>query len=79
MSDQKLWQVCIAGGIDVRAEIHPLHAAQDSGALYGAELQIPMADSMVLRELFVDERQLHLRSMQFFERIVEIFQPAADT
>ncbi len=56
-----------------RAAISRLHAQQDSGDLYSAELRITMNDHVVLRELFWDEKKLQMRSQQLFERIVETF------
>ena len=66
MSEQQLWMSRIAEGIEVRAVILHLHAQQDSGALFSAELRITKNDRLLLREWFFDERKLYARSMQAF-------------
>ena len=66
MSEQQLWISRIAEGIEVRAVIQHLHAQQDSGALFSAELRITKNDRLLLREWFFDEGELYARSMQAF-------------
>ena len=66
MREQQLWMSRIAEGIEVRAVMHHLHAQQDSGALFSAELRITKNNRLLLREWFFDERTLYARSMQAF-------------
>ena len=66
MDDKQLW-LRSHNGVEIRASITTLHAGQDSGNLFSAELRITKNDLLVLRGVFHNERKLHARSMQLFE------------
>jgi hypothetical protein len=68
MREEQLWRRS-DNGIEIRASITTLHAPQDSGQLYSAELRITKNDELIVREVFCDERKLHGRSMQMFEKL----------
>ena len=68
MDDQQLWRSC-RDGVEIRASITTLHAPQESGDLYSAELRITKNDHLVVRDVFRAERKLHARSMQLFEKL----------
>jgi hypothetical protein len=70
MDDHQLWCSC-RDRVEIRASL-ATHASQDSGRLYNAELRITKNDQLIVPEVFCDERNLHARSMQLFEKLVSV-------